>query len=310
MPEERMMIEDEALDWVIRLREPGFDDWDGFSAWMSADPGHADAYHAMAIADQDVATILTAPAPRPIVVAPLPAAPRPGRRAWLGGMAAASLAVVFGYGVVSSRHDPYSVETRPGEQRTVALADGSSIILSGGSRIRLDRKDSRVATLDRGEALFTVVHDDDDPFEVTVGGDQLVDVGTRFNVLRLGGRTEVAVAEGAVVYNPHGEAVRLDAGRSLRVLDGDTAVQLGQIAPDDVASWREGRLIYDGQTMTEVAAQLTRYTGQRVRAAPEVADRRFRGILSLGDDDDVADLAPILGVRVRRAGAEWVLAPR
>jgi len=310
MPEDRMTIEDEALDWVIRLRDPGFANWEEFEAWMSVAPDHADAYHAMAIAEQDIAEILATPGPKPLIVnTPAPVMPRRSRRGWLGGAVAASLAVVTGYAVVSTRADPYQVETQPGERRSVTLADGSTIALNGGTRLTLDRRDPRLATLDRGEAVFTVAHDDADPFEVKVGDDRLVDVGTRFNVVRADGRTEVQVAEGAVVYNPRAEAVRLDAGHSLRVMDGDAAVQLGAVAPGDVASWREGRLIYDGQTMTEVAAQLTRYTGQTVRAAPEVAERRFRGILSLGDRNDVADLAPILGVKVRRSGSGWVLAP-
>jgi len=308
-------METAAVDWVIRLRDPGFDGWEEFEAWLGADEAHAELYQRLAVADEDMADLF-ANAPRP-AVAPVvaPAGPVPvrrplTRRAWLGGAIAASVAALVGIGMIEGRPSLYPVETGPGVRRTVTLADGSRIALNGGSRVMLDRKDPRHATLERGEALFDVVHDEDAPFEVAVGGATLIDVGTRFNVLREGRTTTVQVAEGAVVYNPSAEAIRLDAGRSLRAVDGDSNLLLGTVAPAAVAGWRDGRLIYDGQTMAEVAADLARWSGQPVRADPRIAAQRFRGVLSLGDGDDIVRLAPLLEVDVRRDGREWILSPR
>ena len=113
-----------------------------------------------------------------------------------------------------------------------------------------------------------------------------------------------------MIYNPDSTAVRLDAGRTLRSIDGDALLALGTIAPASVAGWKEGRLIYDGQTMAEIAADLTRWSGQPVRVDPQVAEKRFRGVLSLADGDDIVRLAPLLEVDVRNTGQEWILAPR
>lgn len=317
MAEDRHDMETAALDWVIRMRDPGFDGWEEFEAWLGADPAHADVYHRLAIADQDMAELLAAapvPAEMPSNVVALPQRSLPRRpltrRAWLGGAIAASVAGLIGLGMIERQPALYQVETAPGMRRTVTLGDGSRIALNGGTRITLDRKDPRHATLERGEALFDVVHDDDAPFKVLVGDATLVDVGTSFNVVRDGRVTAVQVSEGAVVYNPDGEAVRLDAGRRLRAEDGDPHIELAAVAPEAVAGWREGRLIYDGQTMADVAADLTRWSGETVRADPRVAAQRFRGVLSLGKDDDVADLASLLDVDVRRSGREWILSPR
>ena len=85
---------------------------------------------------------------------------------------------------------------------------------------------------------------------------------------------------------------------------------LGTVSPASVAGWKDGRLIYDGQTMAEIAADLSRWSGQPVRVDPRVAEQRFRGVLSLGDGDDIVRLAPLLEVDVRKTGQEWVLAPR
>ena len=52
------MIRDQALDWVIRLRDPGFDGWEDFHVWLAADPAHADVYHALALAEEDLEPLI------------------------------------------------------------------------------------------------------------------------------------------------------------------------------------------------------------------------------------------------------------
>jgi len=309
MAEDRNDMDDAALDWVIRLREPGFDGWDAFQAWLAADPAHATIYHRLAITEAKLDDLFKAP----LVIARSDIAPirRPAtRRAWLGGAIAASIAGIVGLGMIERQPALYQIETAPGARRTIALEDGSRITLNGGTRLTLDRKNARYAMVERGEAMFNVVHDENAPFRVSVGDATLVDAGTAFNVLRERGAIEVEVAEGAVVYNPDGEAVRLGPGRTLRTIDGEPHLVLGMVNPSSVAGWREGRLIYDGQTIAEVADDLARWSGEAVRADPAVADKRFRGVLSLSDGEDIVRLAPLLDVDVRRSGSEWVLSQR
>ncbi len=300
------MMEDQAIDWVIRLRDPAFDDWETFEDWLTADPAHADIYHAMALADEGVPEMLVAPqAPA------TPAKVRSSRRVWLGAALAASIAAVVGYGMIGAPHSsPYQIETAPGVRRLVALEDGSSITLNGGTRLTLDRKNDRIATLDRGEALFAVVHDTSRPFRVTVGAATIVDVGTRFNVVRAGTETRVAVSEGAVVYNPDSEAVRLNVGRRLKAVDRDPTIMLGDIAPVAVAGWKNGRLVYDGQPMREVAADLARYYGQPIRVSPSISSRPYHGVLSLEADGNLARLGGVLDARIERDGPGWSLSGR
>lgn len=308
MAEDRTDMETAALDWVIRLRDPGFDGWEDFEAWLSADPAHADAYHRLAIADEDMADLLKAAPPKPLIA--MPERHPLSRRAWMGGAIAASVAALVGIGMIDRQPSLYRIETAPGMRRTITLDDGSSIALNGGTKIKLSRRDPRYAVLESGEALFDVVHDESAPFKVAVGDARLIDVGTRFNVLREGKATAVQVAEGAVIYNPDSEAVRLNPGQTLSARDGDAKLVLGSVAPAAVAGWKDGRLIYDGQTMAEVAADLARWSGQTVRADPRVAGQRFRGVLSLADGDDIVRLAPLLDVDVRRSGQIWVLSPK
>ena len=304
MTDPRSSIDDAALYWVIRQRAPDFFAWEEFTAWLEADPGHAAAYQAVAVADQDIAAVLATQVPRPVVTH------RPTRRAWLGGALAASLVAVASVAVLDRRADPFVVETAAGVPRSMTLAGGTRIDLNGGTRLTLDRNDPRHAVLDRGEVLFTVAHDAARPFRVEVGDATLIDVGTVFNVARDNGATTVAVAEGAVIYNPDREAVRLTPGKSLRAVDSEPRLVLGEALPADIGGWRRRRLVYDGTPLSEVAADLSRNLGIAVVESPEVARQRFRGVINLGANRSVAQLGPLLDVRVRAVGGRWVLSPK
>ena len=137
------------------------------------------------------------------------------RRPWAAGVtgiAASAVALLLVLGLGQDR-SMYEVATPPGGQQTVTLAGGTTIGLNGGTRVTLDRDDPRFAELHQGEAVFAVVHDDKRPFRVMVDGAELVDLGTRFTVLREHRVTEVAVSEGVVMFNPYSEAISPSAAR-------------------------------------------------------------------------------------------------
>jgi transmembrane sensor len=301
MPHAQDQIDNAALDWAMRTGEPDFEDWEAFTDWLEADPRHGECYHLL----QADATVLAERIP----LAPTPFVPRaPLRRRWLAGALAASLAGVVAVGALQLRADPYVVETAAGTSRVVQLADGSSIALNGGTRLTLDHRNDRVATLESGEALFTVRHDPARPFKVKVGGDELVDVGTIFDVTRSDGRMWVGVAEGALIFNPRAEAVPVPAGRALTSVGGEVRVQ--DIAPGGIGAWRQGRLEFAGAPLSEVAEALSRALGTRFAVAPDIAARPFRGTIALADmKRDPTRLASLLGVRMQRTPQGWEIAP-
>jgi len=298
-------VDEQALAWVVRVRDRDFDDWEAFEAWLATAPGHAGAYHRLAIADQDLSDILPVEAP-----APLPER-RFGRRWAWSAVAAVGVAMLAGLVTVrTSIETPqhYQVATRAGERRTVTLEGGTTILLNGGSAVMLDRKDSRFAELKQGEALFTVRHDTAHPFAVQVGGDRLVDVGTRFDVVRTANEMRVAVAEGAVVYNPAADKLALGQGDMLRVAAG-VAVR-GKVAPEQVGGWREGRFVYSGEPLSRVAEDLSRYAGARVEVSPDLAGQPFRGVIFVADPSRLEELGPLFRAHVQRRGSGWLISRR
>lgn len=317
-------ILDQAAAWAARAADPSFEDWEGLTAWLEADPAHAEAYDLVTVAVADAADALhAAPAQAPVVAQP-PAndvaanddandghRSRLLRRRWIGGALAASLAALGAVGLWQAQNGTYVVETAPGETRMIALEDGTSVMLAGGSRIELDRGDARFAELEAGQALFTVSHDEANPFRVDVGEDEFVDLGTVFDVKLNGSVTTVAVSEGAVAFNPRKQNVRIDPGYVLTSDAASARYTLGTIATAQVGEWREGRLTFQNETLGAVAQDLGRATGLAITAAPGAAQRRVSGSLLIEPvRNDPASLGPLLGVGVSKAGEGWVIGTR
>ena len=113
-------------------------------------------------------------------------------------IAATFLAAIVGaavwYGLTSNTY-----ATDIGEQRSIVLADGSTIELNSRSRVRIRYTDTqRNVDLLEGQALFGVAHNTARPFIVHSGPANVRAVGTRFDVYKKRAGTVVTVVEGKV----------------------------------------------------------------------------------------------------------------
>lgn len=304
------MIHEDALMWMIRTRDPEFADWDGFTAWLEIDPAHAAAYDELMTQDAGLEELVPANPVHMPVPANDPGSPaerrwRPLR--WIGGGAAAAALVAVASLGIMNRSDLYTVTTSPGETRTIALDDGTRIDVNGGTTLRLDNNNPRFAALDNGEAAFTVRHDAANPFRVTVGNNVFEDAGTVFNIVRSGASTRIGVSEGEVIYNPSTEAIALPAGRALT--EDASGVHVMNIAPDAVASWRSGRLVYANASVSDVGEDIARSIGIRLITTPGAAAMRFTGTIALDRDPTrfFAGAAPLMGLTAVRQGDGWLL---
>ncbi len=300
-------MQEEALGWVIRTRDPDFVDWEAFTLWLEGDPARADAYDALMAADTELDMIIPSEPVAMPVAANDPGQPQRWTWRWVGGGAiAAALVAAISVGMMT-RADIYTVTTRPGETQTIALEDGTRIDVNGGTTLRLDRNDTRFAALDSGEAAFTVRHDEANPFRVTVGDAVFEDAGTVFNIVHSGGATRIGVSEGKVIYNPDAQAISLPAGRALA--DDAQGLRVMDVAPAAVASWRQGRLVYANAAVGEISEDIGRSLGVKLTATPGARAMRFTGTIRLEKDPArfFAGAAPLMGLRAIRTGDGWVL---
>ncbi len=303
--------EAQAIDWVVRVNDPAFAAWDEFTQWLDADPAHAEAYHTAAAAEADAVALLAA---APAVTEPAQIAQMPSRlrwRPWVGTAIAASLVGVIGFHVAERTPAAQIYETAPGVRRTVNLADGSVVILNGGTRLTVSGADPRSLTLERGEGLFAVRHDAAHPFRVAVGTATVTDIGTAFDIVREEKTTRIGVAEGEVEWGHDGSAVRLAAGDHLTAADGAPSVELSKVMPATVGDWSRGQLAFDGAPLAGAAADLGRALGVTIRVTPAIARRPVRGVIRL--DGGAAAVLPrfaaLMGLHARQDGQDWRLGP-
>ena len=208
-----------------------------------------------------------------------------------------------------------SYATAVGAQKKFTLADGSVVTLNTNSRIDVElRGDRRDVRLKYGEAYFEVVHDKTRPFTVYANQYAVRDIGTAFAVHLLDKcLVNVRVTKGSVEI-----AARTRKGKasheakSLGVIVAGHDVVFGQkIERAAVVSdaelgrklaWRQGQLIYSGQPLTEVLADISRYTDIQIELAdPGLRNLPVGGAFSVNQTDAIfAALENNFGVH-----AEW-----
>ncbi|WDA39809.1 FecR family protein [Erythrobacter sp. BLCC-B19] len=302
-------IHDAALHWALQTGEPDFADWDAFTAWLEADPAHGRAYDAAQVALDEAAALVPASETEPVAANDNAPGWLSGGRAWLGGAVAAALVLATTFLIGFWPQGEALYVTAPGETRLIALDDGSSVTLGGGSRLTIEG--ARAARLESGQALFTIRHDAADPFVLQAGATRLVDAGTVFDVRMVGTSLDVAVAEGAVIIDPQAQGVRVDAGQ--RAVGTDGVFRVDRFDAASVGEWSRGRITFQNATLADIAADLTRATGTTFTSTDSAT--RLSGSIALDAvKADPRALEGLLGVRVRPRtdgeGEGWVIAAR
>lgn len=189
-----------------------------------------------------------------------------------------------------------SYSTAVGEQRNVALADGSALSINTASEVELLRLDdaARELRLQRGEAHFKVAKDPARPFRVAVGTHVVEAVGTAFDVrLHDAGDIDVVVTEGRVrVLAGNGESGHLDMGQAMHIgPDGSTSKRsLDEQQLLSLLAWQHGMIEFRGQPLSEALVEFQRYTPARFAITDgAVAARPIGGSLPAGDVDSLLE---------------------
>lgn len=200
---------------------------------------------------------------------------------------------------------------REGAPQAVRLADGTIMTLDSASTARVAiGAGRREVQLAQGRAFFDVAHDATRPFAVRAAGQEVVALGTRFDVRIRPDQMQVVLVEGRVSVRPlqaAGEAIILRPGQQLLVRDGQPPV-VEKADIEDATAWQARYVVFDNVTLAEAAEQLNRLgTDRLVVRDPKVASLRITGRFRAGDLPRFGrSLALLHPVRlVRRSPTEW-----
>lgn len=307
-------IDNEALHWVIRQSGGALHDAEraAFDAWYAADIRHQGAYlRAMAInraLDQAQVQKNLRPRRERLVVEWAGASwNRAGsKRAFLMAGVAAGAAVLVAPALFRSTPDRAVLITAKGEFRKVPLADKSVATINSGSQVEVRlTPQKRLVSLTRGEAWFEVAKDKSKPFIVDTGDVLVRAVGTAFGVRRYANGAEVMVTEGTVeVWSRDGSAQKrqLTAGEHAFVEVRATDISVAR-QPQEVErklAWREGKLIFNNQTLSEAVADFNRYSPRKIVIVdPQLWNRKLVGQYQIDEPELFAkDVSSFLNVPI------------
>ncbi len=317
-------ILEEASTWFVELSEGHLTDKvrEQFSDWLRASPEHVRAYLQISALWEDAPLLGKGAEDVEALIARTRAAGNVvrvgkdrqpssvGSRRFVtplrSALAASLVLVAIGITFWAQQRGVY--ETAIGEQRSLTLADGSTIDLNAQSRVRVHfTAAERSIDLLEGQVLFHVTHDTARPFIVHSGAASVRAVGTQFDVDRRSGETVVTVVEGRVAVLPdsllqpvsanavdssapsipapdfaltgpgEGHGLLLTAGEQVTL----TAQATSRPTRTDVAAaiaWTQRKLVFASSPLTQVADEYNRYHQKRI----VIRDRRLAGFLVSG----------------------------
>ena len=292
-------------------------DWDGFTLWLEADARHRVAFDEMSAVDlilDDHSEALQAALPdeheEPEHITEVTSSAYAGWKRWAGGAIAASLVALF---ALSQFADPDPLQyDSASASRTIALNDGSQILLAPHSRLTIEGKDQQKIALEGG-AWFDIRHDVDRPMEITAGDLQISDIGTKFDVQTNDSIVRVEVGEGEVQVSAKGlsRPVKLDQLHGLTFNSISQKLLVTALDKENIGEWRSGRLSYDAMPLALVATDLSRYAGVPVKVADSLQAEKFSGTLAVGDKEAaLRDLSQLMGVKLGRDDRGYILSRR
>lgn len=156
------------------------------------------------------------------------------------------------------------------------LADGSIAFLNKNTQVTyIETKSERTVKL-KGEAFFTIKHDEEKPFIIEANRVFIKDIGTAFNVnSKDNGNVEVYVESGIVdFYSTNNKGIRLNAGeKGIYIAAGQTFSKVADIIDPNAVAYKTRRFSFSATKLSSVVAQLnTVYDTPVVIASEAIKD--------------------------------------
>jgi transmembrane sensor len=294
LPTNKQII-DEAAEWFVEINAGDADRAarQRFDAWLRLSPEHVRAYlrilpvweegaqldaggngdpHALiAWAREGNNVVALGRGAGALVEEVRKSRPRPSWRLALAACAAFVVVALTAWLLIERRS---TYETGIGDQRLVALSDGSKIELNSRSKLKV-RFTERERTVDllEGQALFRVAKDKARPFMVRSGDAVVRVLGTQFDVYKKRTGTVVTVVEGRVAILPLTPSPLVGEGwaEGLSLTAGEQAVLVASARPKPkranialATAWTQQRLEFSRTPLPEVAEEFNRYNERQL----------------------------------------------
>jgi len=154
-----------------------------------------------------------------------------------------------------------SIYAPMGARVSFNLPDGTVGMLNSGSQLcySLPFTNKREITLE-GEAWLDVCHNEIHPFKITSGTSSLRVFGTKFNLSAYPTEhyVEVVLEEGKVDYLNQEASIAVTMSPSERLVFENGQISRSNTDPSKYNAWTQGKLVFRGDPMSEVARRIER----------------------------------------------------
>lgn len=212
---------------------------------------------------------------KPIAEETIPFGRKPRRAFWLAaGLAAAVLGIIWMQRGSDTNLQPqpesmkvYSTERS--EFRYLLLPDSTQVWLNAASTLEFPPvfEGGKREVFLSGEAYFDVKHADKVPFIIHTGKISTTVLGTAFNIKAYNdlSNVTVAVSRGKVkVQYMDKEVAMLTQGQQVKVNNNGNGIADRKTGINQVATWQQGNLVYDDESILDVIADLERMYNVRI----------------------------------------------
>lgn len=291
-------VVDAAIDWMVKLEfyQPSAETQAAFNTWLNERPLHVQAWERVRSLRDEFAAVPTGLASHALhAVGKRRQENRLSRRQTLKLLMLAGVAVSATWAVrneVPWQRTLADASTRIGEQRTIALDDGSIVVLNTDSAVSFAlHDDQRRIVLHRGEIMITTgadtAYQTKRPFWVDTPFGTMQALGTRFVVRLDDDRARISVQEGAVQMHPAkaGDSVIAKVGESW--LLSERAVEPAGVLGMSEDGWTDGVIAGQNMRLGDLLNELSRYRRGKIACDSAVADLRVSGIYHTRDTDQV-----------------------
>lgn len=179
------------------------------------------------------------------------------------------------------------------KNRVIFLPDGSTVILSQGSKLNypstFDGMETREVYLD-GQAFFDIRHNKSRPFIVHTGNLQTRVLGTAFNIKAFPGEDDITVTvkRGRVSVNDQNKVLGIiTPNQQITYARSKVKSVLQTVKNESYLTWKQEDLLIDNLTISEAAKLIEdRYNVKIIINNPEVESLRFTTTFSKNETLD------------------------
>jgi transmembrane sensor len=163
-----------------------------------------------------------------------------------------------------------------GSRVSFNLPDGTTGMLNSGSYLSysLPFTNNRQVKLE-GEAWLEVNHDENRPFTLSSGSSSVKVLGTSFNISAYPAEkyVEVVLEEGKVEFHDKIDNKKMTMLPLERLIFQNGSISKSVVDPSKFYAWTEGKLVFRGDTMAEVARRIERWYNVKVQLADKELEK-------------------------------------